>query len=82
MKNMAPEKYSETYLTEVIFQVRFSPLLQLYTDKKDAAAKFQNIITKEFPELQYVCFKKMQLKFDFKILTNQIPKEEERAKKD
>lgn len=64
MKNMAPEKYSETYLTEVIFQVRFSPLLQLYTDKKDAAAKFQNIITKEFPELQFEENKKFSIKRD------------------
>lgn len=64
MKDMAPEKYSETYLTEVIFQVRFSPLLQLYTDKKDAAAKFQNIITKEFPELQFEENKKFSIKMD------------------
>ena len=64
MKIMASEKYSETYLTEVIFQVRFSPLLQLYTDKKDAAAKFQNMITTEFPDLKFEENKKLSIKMN------------------
>ncbi|WP_410320022.1 TIGR04255 family protein [Methanobrevibacter sp.] len=47
---MSDRKYSKNNLNEIIFQIRFSPVLQLYTDKKDAAKDFQKIIGKEFPD--------------------------------
>lgn len=31
--------YSKNNLNEVIFQIRYSPLLRLYTDKEDGTVK-------------------------------------------
>ncbi len=47
------EKYSKNYLNEVIFQIRFSPLLQLFTDEKNAVADFQNKVIDDFPEVKF-----------------------------
>lgn len=46
-------KYSKNNLTEVIFHVKFSPLLKLYTNKKDAAWDFQRQIQTEFPKISF-----------------------------
>lgn len=61
---MSHETYPNNFLNEVIFQVRFSPLLQLYTDKENAAAEFQNEIINEFPELHFGTNKKISITMD------------------
>lgn len=61
---MTHEKYCKNYLTEVIFQIRFAPLLELYTNEKNAAAKFQNAIINEFPDIQFEENKKFSIKMD------------------
>lgn len=61
---MTHEKYSKNNLMEVIFQIRFSPLLELYTDNKGAAAEFQKVIGKEFPETEFEFQRKVSVKID------------------
>lgn len=61
---MNSEKYSKNFLNEVIFQIRFAPLLELYTDKKNAATNFQNIISEKFPNLDFESNRKVKIKFD------------------
>ena len=46
-------KYSKNYLNEVIFQIRFQPLLQLVTNEKNAVVDFQNKVIDEFPGLKF-----------------------------
>ncbi|WP_407380128.1 TIGR04255 family protein [Methanobrevibacter sp.] len=36
------------YLNEVIFHIRYSPILELYCDDRSAAADFQNVVACEF----------------------------------
>ena len=61
---MSHKKYSKNFLNEVIFQIRFSPLLQLYTDQEGAAAEFQNIVGHEFPEVKFQHSKKVSVTID------------------
>lgn len=63
-ETMGSEKYSKNNLNEVIFQIRFSPLLSLYTDKKDAASKFQDYILEKFPEVTFEHNKKVKVNID------------------
>lgn len=56
--------YSKNNLNEVIFQIRFPPLLKLYTDKKNAASEFQNIIINEFPETEFQKKRKISVTID------------------
>lgn len=46
-------QYSKNYLNEVIFQIRFQPLLQLVTNEKNAVVDFQNKVIDEFPGLKF-----------------------------
>ncbi len=50
---MEYEKYSKNYLNEVIFQIRFQPLLQLVTNEKNAVVDFQNKVIDDFPGLKF-----------------------------
>lgn len=50
---MNHEKYSKNYLNEVIFQIRFQPLLQLVSNEKNAVVDFQNMVIDEFPGLKF-----------------------------
>ena len=61
---MGSKKYSKNYLNEVIFQIRFAPLLSLYTDKEDAASIFQEFIIKKFPDLTFEHNKKVKVTVD------------------
>ena len=58
---MSHEIYSKNYLNEVIFQIRFPTLLKLYTDKKDAASDFQNVVGNEFTDVDFKQEKKLRL---------------------
>lgn len=44
-------KYKKTYLNEVLFKIEYPSILELYTTDKEAAAEFQKIIYKEFPQV-------------------------------
>jgi len=61
---MSHKKYSKNFLNEVIFQIRFSPLLQLYTDQESAAAEFQNVVGHEFKDVKFQQSKKVSVTID------------------
>ena len=46
-------KYRKNSLNEVIFHLKFSPLSEIYSNKKDAVSEFQKHIEKEFPEISF-----------------------------
>lgn len=58
------KRYLKNYLNEVIFQVRFSPLLSLYSIKPEAAAKFQEVVGDKFPDLQFNQKRNLKVKMD------------------
>ena len=59
-------KYSKNYLNEVIFQIRFQPLLQLVTNEKNAVVDFQNKVIDEFPGLNLNIMTNPMLDFQIK----------------
>lgn len=58
------KRYLKNYLTEVIFQIRFSPLLSLYSTHPEAAAKFQEVVVGEFSDLQFQQKRNVKVKMD------------------
>ena len=61
---MKHKKYSKNNLNQVIFQIRFYPLLKLYSDNPEVASDFQQGIIHEFPELNIKHSQKVSIKFD------------------
>lgn len=61
---MSDKKYSKNNLNQVIFQIRYSPLLELYTDEEKAAAEFQKVVVDEFPELKFQQENKISVKIN------------------
>ena len=59
---MSTKKYSKNNLIEVIFQIKFEPILQLYADNKEAASDFQKVIRKDFPHVEFQHENKVDIK--------------------
>ena len=66
------QKYSNHNLNQVIFQIKFYPILKLYSNNPEVASDFQQIVIKEFPELNFKHNKTIHLKID----STGSPKEE------
>ncbi|MBQ2962731.1 TIGR04255 family protein [Methanobrevibacter sp.] len=61
---MSKTKYPKNFLNEVIFKIEFPPILELYNTKKESAAKFQEIIFKEFGDAKFNTNKHINVKLD------------------
>lgn len=57
------QEYPNHMLDHVIFQIKFYPLLKLYSDNPEVASDFQQEIMLEFPELNIKQSRKVSLKF-------------------
>lgn len=65
MVNHMPQNvYTRNFLEEVVFQVRYSPILELITTEKGVASKFQKIVSKEFPDVKCTHNKKVNFKIN------------------
>lgn len=62
----------DNFLSEVIFRIDFTTILELTGNKKEAATKFRNKIIPQFPNLEII----KQQKVNLNINTNGISKDE------
>ena len=58
------QEYPNHMLDKVIFQIKFYPLLKLYSNTPEIAADFQQVVMKEFPELNFKQSRNVSLKID------------------
>lgn len=56
--------YPNNNLNQVIFQIKFYPLLKLYSNNLEVASDFQQIVIKEFPELNFKHTRTINLRID------------------
>ena len=56
------KEYPNHMLDQVIFQIKFYPLLKLYSDAPEVASDFQQVVINEFPELNIKQSRKVSLK--------------------
>ena len=59
---MTTQKYPNNKLTKVIFQIKFYPLLKLYSNNPEVASDFQQCIIEEFPETKMTQNRQVSLK--------------------
>ena len=57
-------EYPNHDLNQVIFQIKFYPLLKLYSNQPEVASDFQQVVIGEFPELNFKQSRKVSLKID------------------
>lgn len=61
---MGGEKYSKNNINQVIFQIKFYPLLKLYSNNPEVASDFQQVVINEFPELNIKQSRNISIKLD------------------
>jgi uncharacterized protein (TIGR04255 family) len=64
------ESYKTNYLTDVIFEVKFPPILELIDGENSHVSKFQKILVDEFPYLDIKRGEEVSLRIDNNIIND------------